>query len=154
LIKRLPVFCIAVASLAVAASAADPHIGTWKINDQKSNYGQNDPPREETAVISEDAGSYHVAINIIANNGEKLSVEITFPLQGGAAKVILGGRPMDSSVEVPNPNTWIMTLLVNKQAAGKNIYTIIGKELHLKDIVTNADGTDEVNAERVFDLQK
>ena len=128
------------------AVAADPHDGKWKFNVNKSQLGESGSPKELTIVISEDATSHHIAVNMVGADDKKVSVAVTFPLAGGPAKAVLNGEAVESSVEIADRNTWVAT----SSTLGKNIYEVKEKELHVTDVEENG----EVSAERVFDLQQ
>ena len=48
---RLPIGIALVLALATVAMAADPHVGTWKLNLAKSKYNPGPPPKSQTLKI-------------------------------------------------------------------------------------------------------
>jgi hypothetical protein len=147
--SKLSALCLTLAALAVAcaASAADLHDGTWKFNRDRSNI--DTPPQEQTVVISEDATSRHISNRQIESSGEKVTIDVTFPLADGKANTVINGGPVESSVEVTNPTRWILTVSPGETAL-KVIFDVTGKELHITAMT--ADG--EVQSVSVFDLQQ
>ena len=142
LFKRL-LCCVTLAGLAVAA---DPHDGTWKFNANKSKLGESGAPKTLTIVISEDATSRYIVMNMVGADDKSVSLRVKFPLTGGPARAVLNGEPVESSVEVSDRNKWIAT----SSTLGTSVYEVKDKELHVNDIEENG----EVSAERVFDRQQ
>jgi hypothetical protein len=155
--SNFPVLWFTVAALAVtsAASTADPHDGTWTLNAQKSYFGGQDPPKEETTIITEDSTTRHIALRTVSNKGEKGSLEIAFPLSGGPAKFVgaglWGGTQFEGSVELAAANTWIVKMFIDNHPIAKEMLVVKEKELHVETIDL-VEG--DVDSDLVEDLQQ
>jgi hypothetical protein len=120
---------LAISGLTGSLWAADPWVGTWKVNIAKSTYAPTMPaPKEVTAVIREVGDKLEVNITGKQMDGSPISIKGTRPLQGG----ILEGPPSPvkgvTQVEaVIEPGDWIMIWLEN----GKQVYSdhsTVGKD--------------------------
>jgi hypothetical protein len=76
--------------LAVAAAlvAADPFVGTWKMNPAKSKFKTGAAPKEQNVTISESGGDLDIAVKGTAADGTPISTHYTVPSSGGTGKVI------------------------------------------------------------------
>ena len=91
--------------LAVAAAlvAADPFVGTWKVNPAKSKFKTGAAPKEQTLTISESGGNLDIAVKGTAADGTPISTHYTVPAGGGNGKVIespyeeVSGKRMSSN---------------------------------------------------------
>jgi hypothetical protein len=75
--------------LAFAASlfAADPGVGTWKLNTAKSHYPPGQPtPKELVNVVQQHGNDVEVNMKGQGADGMPISVRYTFPMDGGTAK--------------------------------------------------------------------
>jgi hypothetical protein len=75
-------------AIAVALVAADPFVGTWKVNPAKSKFKTGAAPKEQTATISESGGDLDIAVKGTAADGSPISIHYTIPTAGGNGKVI------------------------------------------------------------------
>ncbi len=89
-----------ILGLASSLWAADPIIGTWKLNLEKST-GQSSPAapiKEQTEVYREiDSDLIELTLTRIGADSSPTSSKLTWPIQGGALKGLL--RPGQSLVE-------------------------------------------------------
>ncbi len=69
---------------AVALMAADPFVGTWKLNPAKSKFNAGAPYQEATITISESGSDRDVAFKGTAANGAPISLHYTVPANGRA----------------------------------------------------------------------
>ena len=82
------ILLLAVFGLAGSLWAADPIIGTWKLNIEKSKFPPNDtPPKEQTETYRELNGDQiELTWKNIDRDGSSSLTVMTYPIQGGAAK--------------------------------------------------------------------
>jgi len=73
---------MAVALSAAAYAQADPSIGTWKLNLEKSKYSPGPPPKSTTVTIKPDGERIHVTVKGVAANGLATSTEYSYRLDG------------------------------------------------------------------------
>jgi len=76
------------AILAVALIAADPYVGTWKLDPAKSKYKTGTPPKDQTVTITETAGELHIMVKGMTADGSAVSSHFVIPVGGGAGKVV------------------------------------------------------------------
>jgi hypothetical protein len=78
--------------LAGSLFAADPFVGTWKLNVTKSTFGgPTKPPKELTIVIQEHGDQGFDIVTSVAADGSSISYKGAFPGTGGDVKVLEGG---------------------------------------------------------------
>ena len=106
--------------LAVAAAlvAADPFVGTWKVNPAQSKFKTGAAPKEQTVTISESGGDLDIAVKGTAADGTPISTHYTIPAGGGNGKVI----------ESPYEAVWGKRMSANERETsyskgGKVVYT-------------------------------
>ncbi len=75
---------------AVALMAADPFVGTWKLNPAESKFKVGAPYQEATITISESGSDVDVAVKGTAANGAPFSSHYTVPANGGIGKIVEG----------------------------------------------------------------
>ena len=126
---------VAVMLVSVApAWAADPIIGTWKLDVAESTFStamQGVPPKELVEVIREvEGGRIELAQSGTQQDGERITFRITYPAQGGLVTIDEGqGTEGLTFVEtLVSPGNWYATTL---QA---------GKQVILRHKVVGADG--------------
>jgi hypothetical protein len=73
---------------AVALVAADPFVGTWKVNPAKSKFKSGAALKDQTVTISESGGDLDIAVKGTAADGTPVSTHYTVPAAGGSGKVI------------------------------------------------------------------
>ena len=107
--------------------AADPSVGTWKLNIAKSKLapGTEAAVKEEMAIIREAGDEWEITFTGKRVDGSSISLQATRPRQGGAVKFLTGGseganeQSFDTVVE---PGDWYHTSLQN----GKQVEVIHG----------------------------
>jgi hypothetical protein len=77
----------ALTASAAMLCAADPFVGTWKMNPAKSDYKQGAPPKEQIATITVEGGDMHVHVAAVTAEGKKTLVFYTIPYDGGMGKM-------------------------------------------------------------------
>lgn len=129
---------------AVAARAAEPSLGTWKLNLAQSKFPPNQPglaaPKQETVVKRAVGDNFEVTITGIAADGSPMAAKITQPQQGGVIKFVQGGLPegLSEVATVIGPGEFYVTQLQD------------GKQVQVEHIVVSKDGkTMRVNLHRI-----
>jgi hypothetical protein len=102
--------------------AADPFVGTWKLNPAKSKFKAGAPYQEATSTISESGSDLDVAFKGTAANGAPFSIHYTLPANGGTGKVV--EAPFDA-VSAKYLNARERKIIQSK--GGKVLYTIHSK---------------------------
>ena len=79
-------------SLCVAAviSAADPFVGTWKVDVGKSLYRTGNPPKSMTVTIAESGADEDTTVAVVTADGADISYQFKTPLKGGTGTVVKG----------------------------------------------------------------
>ena len=72
---------------AATLCAADPFVGKWKMNPDKSKYLVGTPPREQIVTITETSTDLQVKVEGVTADGTKTVVFYTIPLEGGMGKM-------------------------------------------------------------------
>src|SRR6202521_6349857 len=90
-------------AFAGALVAADPFVGTWKLNSAKTKYKTGMPPKEQTVTFSEEGSDLHTMVKGTSSDGQAISMHFTVPTAGGT------GRALESpyqavSAKMSNPN--------------------------------------------------
>ncbi len=100
--------------------AADPIVGTWKLDVRKSKFPQSQqaPPKEETRVIRElDADQLQSIVIGTRTDGSPISNKLTWPQNGGDVK--FEGASFEDIAAVAKttgPGEWHLTIrLTDKQ---------------------------------------
>ena len=153
---RKPKYLFAMLAFASTLFAADPFVGTWKLDPSKSKHSGNAPnAKEATLVIEEQSDNYHVTVTGTNSDGSPLSVKYTVPMKGGTGQVEAGGDVFDavSSKRIKSnqrENTYMK--------GGKNAGTrrsVVSKDG--KTLTNTFKGTDPqgnpVTSTQVFDKQ-
>ena len=127
---RKAMLLLAVFGLVGSLWAADPMVGTWKLNIAKSKYppGTQAAPKQEMQVVRElDGNQLEYTLTGTRTDGSAISSKGVVPQQGGAYK---GSFPEGESVfrTVIDPNSFYITVLQN------------GKQVEILHVVINKDG--------------
>ncbi len=124
---RKTLLVLAVFALTGSLLAADPIVGTWKVNVAKSNFGPGvqAPIKEQTNIVQE-AGPdrYEVIVTGILTNGAGFSYKAAYPKQGGAT---IGAQTMQSVLTILAPGDWCFTSLQDGKQTGVN-RVVVGKD--------------------------
>ena len=75
-------------AFAAASMAADPFVGTWKLNSAKTKYKTGMPPKEQTVTFSEEGSDLHTMVKGTSSDGQAISIHYTVPTAGGTGKII------------------------------------------------------------------
>lgn len=124
---RKIVYIIALLALATPLFAADPFVGTWKLDPAKSKYTAGTAPKDITLVIEEQGENYQVTATGSYQDGSPISVKYTVPKAGGAGTAQEG--PFDA-----------LTSQRVSARVRENRYTKNGKATVSRRIVVSKDG--------------
>jgi len=138
---RKAMLLLAIVGLAGSLWAADPDVGTWKLNVAQSKFSPNSPaPKEETLVVAVAGGQKELTVTGTAANGSPISAKYTFPLEGGAVKPVLAGYDA-AIVTVVSPSDFYATTLKD------------GKQRLFLQVVISKDGKTKRETIRGKDAQ-
>ncbi len=118
---RKTMLLLAVFGLVVSLWAADPIIGTWKLNFKESKFPATEVmPKELTEVYRElNVDQIEFTEKGIEANGSPFSFKATWPRQGGTVHILQGGNEKTSYVEtLVEPGNWYVTVLQNGKQIG------------------------------------
>ena len=119
---------LGVIGLAGSLWAADPTVGTWKMNVANSKFqSATQAPKEQIVEKRElDSGQFELAITGINADGSPISAKMTHPQQGG----MVSGSPEGVMV--------VLTLV----APGETLTTFLqnGKQVQLHRNIVSKDG--------------
>ena len=113
--------CVLLA-FAGLSMAADPFVGTWKLNSAKTKYKAGMPPKEQTVTFSEEGSDLHVMVKGMSSDGQPISTNFTVPVAGGTGKIIESPYEAVSAKSV-NPNERVTSF----SKGGKVVYTAKAK---------------------------
>jgi hypothetical protein len=127
-------------ALATAGMAADPIIGTWKLNVSRS---KGSPYKEQMEVYREVQGNQiELTVTSTGIAGESRSLLQTFPAQGGVVKVLRGDRQGRFEIEtLIAPGEWCMSSLQD------------GKQQVIRHKIVSKDGREMRTIIKGVDLQ-
>jgi len=136
--------------------AADPYVGTWKMNPAKTKYKVGTAPKEQTVTISEAGSDLTIKVAGIAADGSKIAVSYSVPSSGGAGKFLEASSSYDGiTAKRIGPNEREMSYM----KGGKTVYTTHsklaadGNSLSVTSKGLNPLGK-EVEASVAYDKQK
>ena len=107
---------------AAVLCAADPYVGTWKMNLAKTKYKTGTAPKEQTITITETGSDTSVAVAGTAADGSKIALSYTIPTAGGPGKIDSSAYDgVSSKLIAPNERE------VMYKKGGKTVYTAHSK---------------------------
>ena len=132
---RKLILLLAVFGLAGSLRAADPIIGTWKLNIEESKFSPDSStiPKEQTETYREQSGDQiELTYQNVNMDGSSTLLVVTYPIQGGMAKVQKGDTPYSFVQTRIAQDEWIVTYLRNGKQVGTRHKKISkdGKTLH------------------------
>jgi hypothetical protein len=152
-----------VLTMAVPAMAADPIIGTWKLNVAKSKFSpamqaitKRPPPKEYTEVYREIEGDQiEFTTHEILADGSSRSGHLIWPRQGGTVKVLQGGVEGLTYVEtLIGPGDWYVTALQDGKQFGIRHKTLSKDGKTKRETITGTDSAGKPFEQiEVFDRQ-
>ncbi|HEV7611099.1 MAG TPA: hypothetical protein VGO37_04435 [Steroidobacteraceae bacterium] len=137
-----------------SALAADPAVGTWKLNPAKSTFSPGPAPKSQTRIYVEGAQGITLTIKTTAADGKQSVTTLTFK-DDGKLYPVSGNPDFDMvSVAKSGPLTVHSTQTKAGATVGSGIRSVSkdGKTLTFKQKGTHADGVkyDDVS---VYDRQ-
>jgi opacity protein-like surface antigen len=129
-------------SVATAADAPDPILGTWKLDTAKSKFTPGPAPKSQTRTYAETAQGTAMTFTGVAANGSAMSGQSTFKYDGKDYK-ITGSADYDAlSLKRLNGSTVRADLKKGGKVVGTTIRTLSGhgKVLTLASRGTGATG--------------
>jgi hypothetical protein len=142
----MKVLILAVALVAVpySASAADPFVGTYKLNPAKSATTGGQTPPELTLMISEDGSNLRIATSGKTAAGAAITADVlVLPKAGGTIKAAAGEANYDSTVvsrKDANTIEMLASLKGKERTRVKLSLSRDGKTLTRSFTSTNAQG--------------
>lgn len=135
-------FTLIAGTLAISAGlwAADPIVGTWKLNLAKSRYGTRPAPKSNTIEWSESGGVFRYVAKGVGPDGQPTAIEIAaFKFDGKDAKIT--GTPLADTVAFTriDANTYSVVSKKAGKATGNN-KSVLSKDG--KTLTTVWNGTD------------
>jgi len=76
--------------VAAGVSAADPFVGTWKVDVAKSLYRTGTPPKSMTVTIAESGTDEDTTVAVTTADGTEISYQFKTPIKGGSGTVVKG----------------------------------------------------------------
>jgi hypothetical protein len=145
---------LALLGFAVTLCAANPFVGTWKMNPAKTTFKEGTAPKEQTVTVTEDGGTLTVKMVGTLADGKPTSISYSAPSAGGEGK-ILESSPYDS-VTYKLEGTNEQEVIYKK--GGKTVFTTHSKlSKDGKTRTTSAKGINsagrKVESEMVYDKQ-
>jgi hypothetical protein len=151
--RRLGAAGILIA-LSASAAAADPFVGTYRLDVAKSSLTGVVPYAEQTLVISEDGGDLVITSSGKRTDGSAFAGKVWLPMEGGTARRVDGNQQYPvGTVKRTGPNS-IEIAIEGARGDGRTTYTLSadGKVLTWTIEGTNAQGQ-QVNGLSVYDRQ-
>jgi len=108
-------------ALSVAASPADPHVGTWKLNVAKSKYSPGPAPKEVTMKIEAKGAGIHLTQTGIDAAGKPIKIEFSANYDGKDNPTTGVANTDTIAVKRVDANTTESTL----KKGGKVVMTVI-----------------------------
>jgi hypothetical protein len=127
-----------------AGTAADPVIGTWKLDVAKSMFGAGPAVKEQTRTYSQSAQGITLNMKTVGADGKETTVQTTYQLDGKDYPV-KGAAEYDSlSAKQIDSNTAEFTLKKGGKTVGTTRRTVSmdGKTLTATSKNVNAKGED------------
>lgn len=140
---------------AATLCAADPFVGTWKMDPTKTKYKVGTAPKEQTVTITEEGSDLNVVVAGTAADGSKIAVSYTIPSAGGPGKIVESSSYDGVSGKRIGPNERVMSYM----KGGTTVYTAHSKvstdgdSLSVSAKGVNALGQ-TVDASAVYDREK
>jgi hypothetical protein len=127
---------------AVALAAADPFVGTWKLNVAKSKFQQSEPPQSQTVTIDADG-----KVSISGTDSKAQPVNWSYTATPGSTATITG-IPDSSVMEVRKENMVDHTWKMGKEnSKGHGVISKDGKTMTYTIQGTDAEGKKYKNTE-------
>ena len=118
--------CAVLLAFTTTANAADPFVGTYRLNVAQSKSSDAQPfPLAATLTISEDGDNLVLAISLQNSNGSTLE-KTSVPKGGGLLRRVDGGDPRYDTVTVtrPTPTTIDFVRMKDGKEGVRSRYTL------------------------------
>jgi len=156
------VVTLASLTITIGAKAADPILGTWKLNIAESKFSpilqaftKQGPPREHTETYREVEGNQiEFTAKEIRADGSPTLFRYVVPLQGGTVKILEGGIEGLSYVEAIIDSDWHVIALRDGKQIGLRRKTVSkdGKTMLQTVTATDPQGR-RIEQSEVYDRQ-
>jgi len=123
---RQSLVAVVLLTVAAAVNAADPFVGTYRLNVARSKSSDAQPlPLAATLTISEDGDNLALAISLQSGNGSTLE-KTSMPKGGGLLRRVDGGDPRYDTVTVtrPTPTTIDFVRMKDGKEGVRSRYTL------------------------------
>jgi len=127
---------VAAMAFATAVFAADPFVGTWKLNPSKSKFKTGAAPKEQTLTITESGGDLDITVKGTAADGRSITTHFTIPANGGNGKIIESPYEAVSGKRISNSERETMY-----SKGGHVVYTTHAKISNGKTLTVHSKGT-------------
>lgn len=98
--------CVLMAlSFSAPLLAADPFVGTWKLDVAKSTYQKGQAPKDTTVVVVEQGENAVVTVKGTAADGTPIAIKYSVSTKGGTQAYTEGAPPSGVSVTTKRANT-------------------------------------------------
>jgi len=108
--------------LATVLTAADPFVGVWKLNVDKSDFKSGPKPKQQITTITESNGETRIRIDGIAPDGTPTLVDYSIPTNGGMGKMEKSLAYDGVSAKLIKPGV----REISRWKDGKVVYTVTG----------------------------
>jgi hypothetical protein len=123
----------------VSAATADPFVGTWTLNVEKSKFNPGPAPKSQTRVYAESADGISMKVTGVAADGKAMSGESNYKYDGKDYPIT--GSPNYDTLSVKRVN--VSTVKSTQKKAGKVVgSTTRTVSAHGKVLTLTSKGTD------------
>ena len=103
--KIIPLMMLATVLFSGPALAADPIVGTWKLNVAKSKFSSGQELKASTRVYTEANGVYTLDQKVMGADGKEMSYRVQYR-DGKDMKQEMGGAVDTTHAKMVDANTW------------------------------------------------
>ena len=115
--KMLALLMLTSVLFAGTAFAADPVVGTWKLDVARSKFSSSDPLTAGTRVYTEANGVYTLEQKLTGKDGKEMSSHAEYS-DGKDMKQAMGGRADSTHAKKIDANTWDFELKKDGKIVG------------------------------------
>jgi len=151
--KIVPLMMLATLLFAAPAFAADPIVGTWKLNVAKSKFNPGHELKAGTRVYTEDNGTYTLDQKLTGADGKETSNRVHYS-EGKDVKQSIGDAADTTHAKMVDANTWDFDLKKDGKVVG-HVHRVVsadGKTLTVHNTGMQLSGRPG-NETLVFDKQ-
>ena len=131
---------LGILGLAGMLMAADPFVGTWKMDAAKTKYKKGSPPKEQTIAITESGEDLDINVTGTAADGSAVKSHFTVPAKGGTGKISESTYEGVSAKRISDKERETTFL-----KGGKTVYTVRSK--------MSADGKSYTSTSKGLNIQ-